>query len=170
VTPIRLLCPEAGSGATGCAVAESVAADWRAIGLAVEVVPLSPSDLVTGHLRTGDFDAAVLDIALGLDPDLYPLLASSQTIAGGSNVSGLQDPKLDKLLTAARTPGTSDASGSAWRDLQAYLAANTFLLPIAFRDEVVVASDALTGPTVRPIGDGSDRFYDVLTWRLADDR
>ena len=89
---------------------------------------------------------------------------------GGSNVSGLQDPGLDLKLAAARRPGTEPARRAAWRDLQAYLAARSFLLPIAFRDEVVVARDTLSGPVVRPIGDGSDRFYDVLTWRLADDR
>ncbi len=50
------------------------------------------------------------------------------------------------------------------------LAARTFLLPIAFHDEAMVALDTLVGPVVRPIGEGSDRFCDVLTWRLADDR
>jgi ABC-type transport system substrate-binding protein len=168
--PLRLLCPEAASNPVACAVAESVAADWRAIGLAVDVVPLPPSDLVTKHLRTGDFDAAVLDIALGLEPDLYPLLASSQTIGGGSNVSGVQDTVLDQKLVAARRPGTDAARLAAWRDLQSYLSTRTFLLPIAFRDEAVVARDSLIGPTVREVADGSDRFYDVLTWRLADDR
>lgn len=168
--PLRLLCPDAASNPVACAVAESVAADWRAIGLAVDVVALPPSELVAKHLRTGDFDAAVLDIALGLEPDLYPLLASSQTVGGGSNVSGLQDTQLDQKLIAARRPGTDAARRAAWRDLQSYLAARTFLLPIAFRDEAVVASDRLLGPVGREIGDGSERFYDVLTWRLADDR
>ena len=49
------------------------------------------------------------DVTIGLDPDLYPLLASSQTVTGGSNVIGLQDPALDKLLVAARGPGTMPA-------------------------------------------------------------
>ena len=31
-------------------------------------------------------------MTIGLDPDLYPLLASSQTPQGGSNIIGLQDP------------------------------------------------------------------------------
>lgn len=169
-SPTRLLCPSTAASPVACDVAGEVAKGWRALGLDVEVVPLPPAELVSRHLATGDFDAAVLDIALGLDPDLYPLLASSQTIAGGSNVSGLQDQQLDAKLVAARRPGPESARRAAWRDLQAYLAARSFLLPIAFRDEVVVVRDTLTGPAVRPIGDGSDRFYDVLTWRLADDR
>jgi hypothetical protein len=37
-----------------------------------------------------------------------------------------------------------------------------------FRDEVVVFRDSLSGPTPRPIGDPGERFWDVLTWRLAE--
>ncbi len=170
ITPIRLLSPDAASSPTLWAVANAVASDWRAVGLTVDVVGMPTAELVTKHLRPGDFDAAVLDIALGLDPDLYPLLASSQTIGGGSNVSGLQDPKLDAKLAAARRLGSVDERLAAWKDLQAYLASGTFLLPMAFPEEVVVARDRLVGPVVRQIGDASDRFYDVLTWRLADDR
>jgi hypothetical protein len=44
------------------------------------------------------------------------------------------------------------------------------VLPLAFADEVVVFRDTVQGPTVRQVTDGSDRFWDVLTWRLAVDR
>jgi len=54
--------------------------------------------------------------------------------------------------------------------LQAQLATGVYLLPIAFRDEVVVVRDTLQGPQIRPIGSPGDRFWDVLTWRLADGR
>ncbi|MER3418319.1 MAG: hypothetical protein C4343_04255, partial [Chloroflexota bacterium] len=89
---------------------------------------------------------------------------------GGSNVSGLQDPKLDRLLAAARAPGDTATRTAAVGALQAYLAANEFLLPLYWRVEPVVLSDRVEGPTVRPLGHLSDRFWDVLTWRLADGR
>ena len=69
-----------------------------------------PTELIGDRLARGDFQVAVLPLAIGLDPDLYPLMAASQTRSGGSNVAGLQDPELDKLLVAARTP--VDASGA----------------------------------------------------------
>ena len=62
-------------------------------------------------------------MTVGLDPDLYPLLASSQTVTGGSNVIGLQDPALDKLLVAARGPGTDARPKAAYAALQKRLAA-----------------------------------------------
>ena len=105
--------------------------------------------------------------AIGIDPDLYPLLASSQTRTGGANVSGLQDQGLDKLLTAARAPTPDAGRPAAYSALQKALSAGTFILPIAFRDEVVVLRDTVTGPAARPVATSGDRFWDVLTWRLA---
>jgi peptide/nickel transport system substrate-binding protein len=169
VSPLRLACPDASSSPILCGVADAVASDWRSVGLVVEVDRLPLTELAR-RLRAGDFDAAVVDIALGLDVDPYPLLASSQTMAGGANISGLQDPQLDTRLAAARKPGDEATRRAAWHDLQTYLAERSFLIPVAFRDEAVVARDTLSGPSIQPIGDGSDRFYDVLTWRLADDR
>ncbi len=167
---LELLSPDRQSNPAVWAVATAVADDWKALGLDAVVVGLDPVELVESRLQGGDFAAAVLDVGVGLDPDLYPLLASSQTVAGGSNVSGIQDPDLDARLATARQPGTDEARTTAYKDLQTYLAERTFIAPIAWRDEVVVARDTLTGPTIRRLGEAADRFYDVLTWRLADDR
>jgi len=90
--------------------------------------------------------------------------------ASGSNFAGLQDPALDRLLVAARAPGKDEARKAAYVALQTQLASAVYILPIAFRDEVVVVRDELRGPQIRPIGSPGDRFWDVLTWRLADDR
>ena len=92
----------------------------------------------------------------GYDPDLYPLLASSQTRTGGLNLIGLQDPTLDGLLAAARKPGDAEARKAAYTALQTQLAAGQYLLPIAFADEVVVARNARSGrgrpASRRPVG------------------
>jgi ABC-type transport system substrate-binding protein len=152
------------------AVAERVAADWTAFGLASRVTEVDPATPLADRLRSGDFAAAVVDISIGHDPDLYPLLASSQVQTGGLNVAGVQDATLDGLLAAARQPGTEEARKAAYSALQAQLAAGRYLLPIAFADEVVVARNTLEGVAVQPVSDGSDRFWDVLTWRLANGR
>ena len=56
---------------------------------------------------------------------------------------------------------------AAYSALEKQLAAGRYLLPLAFADEVVVARDTLEGPAIRQVADGADRFWDVLTWRLA---
>jgi peptide/nickel transport system substrate-binding protein len=165
---IELLSPEAVVNPAAFAIADAIAADWKAIGLSVSRSALPGAELVGQRLQTGDFSAAVIGTTIGLDPDLYPLLASTQATATGSNFGGLQNADLDKLLVKARAPGTPEERKAAYVALQAKLAAGTYVLPIAFRDVLAVVRDTLTGPVPRPVGGPGDRFWDVLTWRLAD--
>ena len=75
------------------------------------------------------FQVAVVDVIVGLDPDLYPLLASSQTLTGGSNIAGVQSVALDDLLLKARAPGTDAERKAAYSALQKQLASGS--LPAA---------------------------------------
>ena len=167
---LEILAPDPEMNPTLFAVAQQVAADWDALGLSTRVVQADPSTPMAEKLRKGEFAAAVVDISIGHDPDLYPLLASSQVQTGGLNVAGVQDAALDALLVAARQPGTDEARKAAYTALQTQLAAGRYVLPIAFADEVVVARDTLQDVVVQPVSDGSDRYWDVLTWRLANGR
>jgi peptide/nickel transport system substrate-binding protein len=164
---IELLSADEASNPAAFTAATAVARDWTALGLTVTHVALPPGEFVTGRLSTGDFSAAVADVTIGLDPDLYPLLASSQTVTGGSNVIGLQDPALDALLVAARGPGTQADRRTAYSTLQKQLAKGRYVLPLAFADESTVMRDTVEGPSVRQVADPAERFWDVLTWRLA---
>lgn len=165
---LELIAPDAQTNPTAMAVAEAVAADWRRFGLQTTVTGLPPAEFVEDRLRKGKFQAAAIDVNIGLDPDLYPLFGSTQVTKGGSNVSGIQDVALDRALNRARTPGTLAARKAAFSKLQTRLAEKNYLLPIAFRTELVVLRDRVQGPVIRELGDPSDRYWDVLTWRLAD--
>jgi peptide/nickel transport system substrate-binding protein len=167
---IELLSPEESANPVAFATATAIADDWLGIGLQAKVLPLPASQLLGDRLHPGGFQAALVPLAIGLDPDLYPLLASTQTRSNGSNVSGLQDPSLDKLLNAARAPGSDAARLAAYKALETRLDADLDILPIAFRDEYVVLRDTVVGPTSRAVSTSGDRFWDVLTWRLLDGR
>jgi ABC-type transport system substrate-binding protein len=164
---MELISPDKATNPTAMAAAEAVAADWRKFGLQTVVTGLPPAEFVQDRLQTGKFESAAIDVNIGLDPDLYPLLASTQVAKGGSNFTGIQDVALDRDLIHARAPGTEAARKAAYRKLQARLVNKSYILPLAFRDELVVVSDRLQGPAVRELGDPSDRFWDVLSWRLA---
>jgi len=164
---IELLSLEAAANPVAFGIAAGVARDWTAIGLTVTHTALPASEFFGQRLQTGAFDAAVIGTSLGLDPDLYPLLASTQTVTTGLNLSGVQDATLDGLLVKARAPGSVAERKAAYSALQKRLAAETYVLPVAFGDFVVVVRNELTGPDPQPLGNPGDRFWDVLTWRLA---
>jgi peptide/nickel transport system substrate-binding protein len=160
---ITLLVANAAVNPVTAAVAAQVAATWSSLGIATTVTPLSAAAFVE-RLRGGEFVAAVADVNVGLDPDPYPLLASAQVQAGGSNVSGFQDPSLDAALRAARAPGTDAARRAAYARLQTLLGRLEPILPLFFRDSVFVVSDRLAGPRAVPAADPSGRFWDVIAW------
>jgi len=71
---MRVIAPEQASNPVLFAAANQVAADWKTFGFTVELVGLSAHDLAA-RLADSRFDAAIVDIDVGLDPDLYPLFA-----------------------------------------------------------------------------------------------
>lgn len=150
------------------AVALQVAADWRRAGILASLRAYSSEDLARRKLLPGNYTAAIVDVNLGLDPDLYPLLASTQAVTGGPNLSGYQSRKLDRLLEAARAYADPQTRKRRFVSLQRSLAAELPILPLFFADYLYLVRQPLVGPTSREIATPSDRFWDVLTWRAAD--
>jgi peptide/nickel transport system substrate-binding protein len=165
---LQLLSVPASANERLAATADFVRDAWTALGFRVTLVEKPAADIATA-LRAGTFTSAVLDIAMGVEPDLYPLLASSQVRASGSNLSGYQDATLDVLLEAARAPGDDAARTAAWKALLAGIATRQPMLPLAWQDEIVLMK-GVQGVTPTLIADTGDRFWDVLAWRLAADR
>jgi peptide/nickel transport system substrate-binding protein len=150
------------------ALADRVAASWEAIGLRVIVEAVPAGELVQQRLRPGAFDVALLQLDLGLDPDLFPLLASSQAQSGGTNISGYQSAETDRLLSAARRWSDPQTRRARFADLQSRLAGELPILPLAFTDRLYVMRDTVRGPAARLVEDASDRYWNVRSWWLAD--
>jgi peptide/nickel transport system substrate-binding protein len=160
---VTILAPQRSANPIAQAAAARVAAAWTSIGLAATVRELAPGDFVA-RLRKGDYQVAIVDVNMGLDPDPYPILASTQAREGGANVSGIQEATLDAALVAARAPGSMASRKRAYHNLQALLGTLQPMPALFFRDSVLVAGSGLAGPAARPISDPGDRFWDVIRW------
>jgi peptide/nickel transport system substrate-binding protein len=165
---IRLLSPDEATNPLAYRIARQVAAGWTAVGLSVTLQVSGASDYV-GRLTSGDFDAAVVDYQLGLDPDVSALLVSTQAAPAGWNLSGVSDKTLDGLLSAVRTTSDPTARQAAVSALEKYVSTNVLMLPVCFADYEFVVADRLHGLAANQIADPSGRFWDVLDWRLASD-
>jgi peptide/nickel transport system substrate-binding protein len=165
---IRLLSPTEAANPVAFQVAGRVAAGWRGLGLEVNLQAFGAADYAT-HLSSGDFDAAVVDYQVGLDPDISPLLLSTQVAPNGSNLSGVADTTLDQLLTTVRTTTDPTARETAISALEKYVSTNVLMLPICFADYEFVVSNRVQNVSTNQIADPSGRFWDVLDWRLASD-
>jgi peptide/nickel transport system substrate-binding protein len=163
---VTILAPEAAANVIAHNAAIRVAAAWTSLGLSTTVEALPPGELVA-RLQAADFTVAVIDVNMGLDPDPYPILASSQTRAGGANISGIQDAALDKALVAARAPGAAAARMKAYGALQKLLGTLQPMPTLFFRDTVFVVGPDLAGPASRPLADPGGRFWDVVRWIIV---
>jgi peptide/nickel transport system substrate-binding protein len=151
------------------AVAQQVAADWARLGIRANLKTYTTEQLAQQRLLPGRYFAAVVDVNLGLDPDLYPLLGSTQAVTGGTNLAGYQSRTLDVQLQAARAYADPRPRKQRFVALQRTLAKELPILPLFFGDYLFLVRDTVLGPTPHEIARPSDRYWDVLAWRLADE-
>ena len=147
------------------AVAAQAAAAWTAFGIPTHVTELSPIDL-TSRLASGTFQLAVLNVDVGIDVDLYPLLGSAAVLTGG-NVVGIQLKDLDLLLNRARQPGDRVARTAALVALQKWLAETNYILPIRFRAVELLTSSRVTQVAPMLVEEPESYLRAVLSFRLA---
>lgn len=164
--PLRLLTIRGAERPDLARIAEGVAAAWSRIGLNVRLEALPAWD-VAARIRAGSFDIALLDLDLGLDPDLFPLLASSQAQAGGTNLSGYQSAQTDLALVDARRYADPATRRIRFGSLLRRLAVELPILPITFLEADYLVRDGLDGPAPRLVRSASDRWWNVLTWRFV---
>jgi peptide/nickel transport system substrate-binding protein len=165
---LELMSPNETTNPVAYDIAVQVVAAWKALGIDVSLQTFDAADY-TQNLTAGTFDAAVVDYQLGLDPDVSPLLLSSQAAPAGANLSAVADTSLDQLLTAARTTSDPAARQTAISAVEKYVSTNLLMLPVCFSDYEFVLSDRVQGVSTNAIADPSDRYWDVLDWRLASD-
>ena len=147
------------------AVASQAASAWIAFGVPTIVTEVD-AETLTSRLATGDFDLVVLNVDVGIDPDLYPLLGSAAVLSGG-NVVGIQLKELDTLLNEARKPTGREARAKALAAVQRWCAANNYLLPIRFKAEELLVASRLTGLAPLLVREPETHLRDVLSFRLA---
>ena len=147
------------------AVAAQAAAAWTAFGIPTRVTELSPIDL-TSRLASGTFQLAVLNVDVGIDADLYPLLGSAAVLTGG-NVVGIQLRDLDLLLNRVRQPGDRAARTAALVALQKWLVETNYILPIRFRAVELLTSRRVTQVGPMLVNEAESYLRAVLSFRLA---
>ena len=142
------------------------------IGLDVQAATLSGQEILDALEYPNTFETYLASQSAGLDPDdaLGRLLGSRSTTAtdpGDANFGGWQDPQTDQLLALGRRTADPAARAATYGQLEAHLAAQAPVLPIAWDPAFGAIARRVTngGKAVDPATPGYDR--DVLSWRLS---
>jgi len=148
-------------------VAETVAKQWRELGVQVTVVPVR--NIVRNFLANKQFQVALTETLLDGDPDPYPLWHQSQ-IAAGQNFTGWENADASQWLEQARTTTNRDQRFELYRRFQEKFNEEIPAVMLYYPTYDYVVSSRAKNVQVAPIVYPSDRFRSLSDWTISTKR
>lgn len=146
------------------AAARQIADDLANVGMRVDVRAVPFADLVDRVARQRDYDALLVGITVGNDPDPYPFFHSSQIADPGDNFSGYSTLAMDRLLEQARRTVDQSKRRELFAQVWNALAADAPIVFLYYTDYLYAQSRAVHGFRVAPVNDPPQRFWNVEDW------
>ena len=146
------------------AAAQRIAEDLGAVGMKVDVVTVPFAELVDRVARQREFDALLVGITVGNDPDPYPFFHSSQVNDPGDDFSGYSTLAMDRLLEQARRTVDQTKRRDLFAQVWTAIAGDVPVVFLYYTDYLYAQSHTLQGFRVAPVNDPPQRFWNVEDW------
>jgi peptide/nickel transport system substrate-binding protein len=146
------------------AAARQIADDLAAIGMRVDVQAAPFAVLVDRIARQRTFDALLVGITVGNDPDPYPFFHSSQLSDPGDNFSGYSTLATDRLLEQARRTVDQGKRRDLFAQVFNAVATDVPIVFLYYSDYLYAQSRAVKGVRIAPANDPTQRFWNVEDW------
>jgi peptide/nickel transport system substrate-binding protein len=148
------------------ALAEELARQWGQLGISVDLRVSGASVFVEGVLLPRQFEAALVTVDPGPDPDPYPLWHSSQVFGDGRNLSSFSNLQVDRLLENGRQTTSDGERAEAYRTFQEIFSEEVpAVLLHTLTYQYVVPAD-LQGLSPGLLIGLSSRFDDAFSWYI----
>jgi peptide/nickel transport system substrate-binding protein len=150
------------------ALANAIQRDWIKLGVKVTLTALPYDQLVSEHLDTRNYQAALVDLNLSRspDPDPYPFWHQTQ-ITSGQNYSKWDDRQASEYLEQARITTDLDERIRLYNNFQVRWSQELPAIPLFYPVYTYAVSSDVQGVSIGPIFDPSDRFNHVTNWYLV---
>jgi peptide/nickel transport system substrate-binding protein len=133
-------------------IAEIVQQRLKAIGVNADIQVIEWAAFIKEFVKPRRFDAVVLGLGTGTDPDQYVIWHSSQTAPDQMNRTGYSNPEADHLLEAGRASCTQQDRIPYYHRLQEILADDLPMIFLYYGDELPVVSSRFRGIEPGPAG------------------
>jgi peptide/nickel transport system substrate-binding protein len=150
--------------------AAHVAQDLAAVGMRVEVRTVSFDDLVGPVSRQRAFDAMLVGINMGIEPDPYPFFHSTQIRDPGFNFSGYTTLALDRSLEAARRTVDVEKRKEHYAQVFQAIAQEVPIVFLYFADYVYARNRSVQGLEISPISEPAERLFGAEDWYVRTTR
>jgi peptide/nickel transport system substrate-binding protein len=140
--------------------AEIIQHRLRDVGVKVEIQVIEWAAFIKEYVKPRRFEAVILGLGTGVDPDQYVVWHSSQTGPEQMNRTGYANPEVDRLLERGRSSCEREDRVQYYHRIQEILAEDLPMLFLYFRDELPVVSSRVHGIKVAPAG----ILYNFTEW------
>ncbi|MBI2724534.1 MAG: peptide ABC transporter substrate-binding protein [Chloroflexi bacterium] len=151
---------------TRVALAEDIARQWRAIGADVQVQPIDAATYLQDHVLGRQFQAALVAVDPGPDPDPYAFWHSSQIVSSGGNVASFSDGALDNALERARQTTDIARRKELYAQVQVIIVQAAPQIPLFAPASTYVQSTRIKGVGEPYMLSPSARFADIGNWYI----
>ncbi len=150
------------------AIAESIRANWTALGAEVSLAPVPYENLLKDRLEARNFQVVLVDLNLARtpDPDPYPFWDQAQA-AGGQNYSQWENRTASEYLEQARTSVNMQERAKFYRNFQILFNQDLPALPLYYPVYTYTVDREIQGVRVGPLFDTADRFSNITEWFLT---
>lgn len=147
-------------------MAQEIATQWSQYGLGVRVVTADEATF-QARLESGDFDAALVELALGdsADPDVYEFWHEGQ-YQTGKNYGGASDRRVSEALEKARQEISGVNRVVYYQQFQRDFVDRAIAIPIYYPLFTYAVADDVQGVQLGFIGTPADRFRNIQDWVL----
>jgi peptide/nickel transport system substrate-binding protein len=149
------------------AIADQLQQDWGKMGVEVTLNPVSYDSLLKDYLEPRTYQVALvdLDFSRSPDPDPYPFWHQAQ-ITSGQNYAQWDDRQVSEYLEQARVLVDFDERIKRYRNFQVRFATELPALPLFYPVYSYGVNRKVSGVSMGPLYDPSDRFANILSWYL----
>ena len=148
-------------------IAAKLQEDWGRMGVEVTLKPVPYNSLLNEYLEPRTYQVALvnLDFARSPDPDPYPFWHQAQ-ITSGQNYAQWDDRQVSEYLEQARVLVDFDERIIRYRNFQVRFASELPALPLFYPVYSYGVDRKVSGVSMGPLYDPSDRFDNILSWYL----
>jgi peptide/nickel transport system substrate-binding protein len=143
-------------------LAQEIAAQWSQFNLSISVESVS-DDIYQQRLDSGDFKAAIVELPLGADPDVYAYWHVDQ-YPDGLNYGAVNDTRLSELLERARQDSNGLSRVILYQDFQQRFISQAIAIPLYYPLYTYAANREINGVQLGFISNPTDRFRTLRDW------
>jgi len=145
------------------AIARDIASQWGQLGFDVSV---ESADLASydARLKSGDFQAAIVTVSVGKDPDVYRYWHPGQA-EDGQNYGSASNNEVAELLEVARRDNNGINRTNLYFQFQQRFAEQAIAIPLYYPLYTFVARDSIEGIKLGYLGTSADRFRTISQWK-----